>query len=812
MSVQAHILLHRRINSTDASLKAQTFLGKAGGHVGIFKNRPLVCAAASYLSAFFLCAYASSNVRSILAPLLITLALIAILMLFACRRIRGGISCFNGTKLACLICVIIAASASLLFFTVRDLHAERYDGQCVRLRAVVTEIYADQSEYASFFAKVDKVDGKRGGFAISVFTNFAPDVSVGDVFECDAKLTDIREGGSYYSESSLKRQGLYYKAELESDDFFEVVGEKLTLVSRIRSFGDRLGHKLSFGLSKRSAILAKALLLGDKSELGETVERDFARCGISHILALSGMHITLILGFIMFFLKYLLPQPSARHIVSAFLALFVVLCTGMSASILRAGLMYIYYRIGYILKDRSDIITSLFAVVWTIVLFDPYSILDIGLLLSFAATLGIALFMPAVKEIEAIIFDGLRSRAFHTRILKYVFDSVGMSVSAGMLSSAVAVLFFDELSLLSVFTTLIFTPIIVVFMLCSAVVWLPLPFMHGIASQLSDKLCDTILSLASHFSSLDHPVISTKHISVIIFSLLVFLLLAVFVLRDSKPVVSLAAMTALGVMFFGIFGAVSIFDTFEPRAVLLIEANDTGMVITDGDTSIFVDVSSGSRGVDALATDSIREHCGTDMDVYILTHYHFAHFRALRRLSKSMLVRRLAMPTPQSETDARYARMLELEAERLGIEYEYYESDEPMCINGVTLEFLQYERIRANAHPRLAFGIRRAGTSIVVNAGYDESCEAYESYLDMADIAQMLVTASHGPSAEHHIYSVGRQTIVLADTVAERGIRLNERFLPDGTHELMSLSERRAELPVDRHSVYIEDHISKRRY
>lgn len=782
--------------------------------MGIFKNRPLVCAAASYLSVFFLCAYVSAEVRSVVAPVLIALALIAILMLLFRRRIRGGVSCFTGTKLACLICVVLAASASLIFFTMRDLRVARYDGECVRLRAVVTEIYADQSEYASFLAKVDKLDGKRGGFTISVFTNFAPDVSVGDVFECDAKLTDIREGGAYYSENSLKRRGLYYKTELESDDFFEVVGEKHSLASRIGSFGDKLGHKLSFRLSKRSAILAKALLLGDKSELGETVERDFARCGISHILALSGMHITLILGFIMFFLKYLLPQPSARHIVSALLALFVVLCTGMSSSILRAGLMYIYYRIGYILKDRSDIITALFAVVWTIVLFDPYSILDIGLLLSFAATLGIALFMPAVNELEAVIFDGLRSRAIYTRILKYVFGSVGMSVSAGMLSSAVAVLFFDELSLLSVFTTLVFTPVIVVFMLCSAMVLLPLPlsFMYEFAARLSDKLCELILTLASYFSSLDHTVISTKHAVVIMFSLIVFILLVVFVLRDTKPVPSLAVMTLLGVLSVTVFGSVLMFERLEPRVALVAEAKDTGIVITDSDTSIFIDASSGSRGVDALAADVIREYKGTDMDVYMLTHYHFAHFRALRRLSKSMLIRKLAMPTPQSETDARYARMLELEAERLGVEYEYYESDEPMCINGVTLEFLQYERLRANAHPRLAFRISRAGTSIVVNAGYDKGCEAYDSYIDMAQSAQMLVTASHGPSAEDCRYFAGRQTIVLPDTVAERGIRLNERFVSDGTHELMSLSERREELPVDRHIVFIDEHISKRRY
>lgn len=142
-------------------------------------------------------------------------------------------------------------------------------------------------------------------------------------------------------------------------------------------------------LPDKEASLLIGLLLGDTEEIEEDIEQDFVQSSLAHVLAVSGTHISyLVIGISFFFSCF--GKRKARIITVMGLVFFMYM-TNFAASVVRACLMGIVTLGGQILYRKSDIYTNMGLSCFLILLVNPYQILDIGLQLSYAGTLGIVL-------------------------------------------------------------------------------------------------------------------------------------------------------------------------------------------------------------------------------------------------------------------------------------------------------------------------------------------------------------------------------------------------------------------------------------
>lgn len=150
-------------------------------------------------------------------------------------------------------------------------------------------------------------------------------------------------------------------------------------------------------LAPGDASIMKAVLLGNKSGLDGQSRRLFQKSGIAHILAISGLHITLLgMGFYKLLRKVCLPQ-AACAVVSVGLMIAYGDMVGMSSSAYRAVFMFGMQLVAQMLRRTYDMLTALALAAMLILLEEPLYLYHSGFLLSFGAILGVGCLSDVVK-------------------------------------------------------------------------------------------------------------------------------------------------------------------------------------------------------------------------------------------------------------------------------------------------------------------------------------------------------------------------------------------------------------------------------
>lgn len=185
----------------------------------------------------------------------------------------------------------------------------------------------------------------------------------------------------------------------------------------------------SLDLSPRANAMAHGLLLGDKQYFTYCEKQEMRNAGMSHIVAVSGLHIG-ILYLVLFLalnpLRWFGLLRSHRVLVSALLWLYVIVI-GWPVSAVRAALMLSLASLSWILKRHTAGIRILLTTAIIILLFDPRQLTDVGFLLSFLATLGILMLSSVANRqdpVTALLVVTLSAQLATFPVVAYYFHTV----------------------------------------------------------------------------------------------------------------------------------------------------------------------------------------------------------------------------------------------------------------------------------------------------------------------------------------------------------------------------------------------------
>ena len=151
-------------------------------------------------------------------------------------------------------------------------------------------------------------------------------------------------------------------------------------------------------LKNKEACLLIGLLIGDTDEIDEETKEDFRNSNLTHMLAVSGLHVSYVLLGVNYIITKVKIHKKLSKIIVMLLILFFILVTGATPSVLRAGTMTIYLIIGGIFYRRISVFSSLNLSLLVIIIMNPYCLFDVGLQLSYAGTIGIVYLYPIIKE------------------------------------------------------------------------------------------------------------------------------------------------------------------------------------------------------------------------------------------------------------------------------------------------------------------------------------------------------------------------------------------------------------------------------
>lgn len=215
------------------------------------------------------------------------------------------------------------------------------------------------------------------------------------------KTKDNQKGFDYAA--YMQNQGVYFQANVKEPNTLQYYPSNKFSFSRFAyTWREKIKQSLKRnGVEKQHSHLTQALVLGQKKEIDKKVYQEFADAGVIHILAVSGMHVGIVLMMLQFIFSPLLRLRYGRFVrtllVLVLLWLFALMA-GFSPSVTRAVCMFSFFAVALNLKRKTNTLNLLFASLFPILLFRPNLLLEVGFQLSYAAVFAIVVVYPVIQN------------------------------------------------------------------------------------------------------------------------------------------------------------------------------------------------------------------------------------------------------------------------------------------------------------------------------------------------------------------------------------------------------------------------------
>lgn len=300
----------------------------------------------------------------------------------------------------------------------------------------------------------------------------------------------------------MEGRGIRYTGFFRARD---IAGHMPAARLTVRERSHRTAHALTAlfaraGLSDEGLGVIAALTLGDRDMLDREQLEAFARSGVMHIMAVSGLHVGMIsmaLSWMLFFLRGRLKPLKA--VITVPLLWGFAFITGLSPSVLRATIMFTFLQAGTLTRRPASSMNSLLASAFIMTAARPAVLFEAGFQLSYLAVGFILLFYSR--------FSGLiRPR---NRILRYVWQVTALSLVAQAGTMALTVRLFNIFPLLFPLSNILVVPItfLVLMLTMLLIVASPVPFISSFTALLLDRLAGLMLGITGTIGSADRAVL-----------------------------------------------------------------------------------------------------------------------------------------------------------------------------------------------------------------------------------------------------------------------------------------------------------------
>lgn len=283
--------------------------------------------------------------------------------------------------------LIAAALVSVTIFSLynqlalRPILVMRDTRQAVRARVVdVRPGYGGDTVHARL--QILSVEGEKcRPFSLWIY-GMAP-VEIGDGLQVDISFYDF---GSKTRQSIQFAKGQFIRGVLASEPV--VTGPSHSFFTRMRALQYAASQNVLDRLPQNLSGIAAAMALGDRRFVSQEASQAYRSAGLTHLLVVSGLHMSMLFALVhQLALGTCRRKEIASLLCMALLVLFMAF-TGFSVSVVRSGVMWMMIFAAGMLGRRADVYTSMALAAAALLLENPYASRDVGLMLSFTATLG----------------------------------------------------------------------------------------------------------------------------------------------------------------------------------------------------------------------------------------------------------------------------------------------------------------------------------------------------------------------------------------------------------------------------------------
>lgn len=465
-----------------------------------------------------------------------------------------------------------------------------------------------------------------------------------------------------------------------------------TAASTDRSFllaPARLAASLRAGIESAfpadTAGFLQALLLGNKSALSYEDKNDLALAGIYHAVAVSGMHVSILLGMV-------LLLCGGNHRLAAALGLplaaFFIVMTGAPASAVRAGVMQAMVLCAPLVQRENDPPTTICAALLVLLLQNPWSLLNVGLQLSFTSTAGIVLFSGGLyrtlsgrRGLKKI----LRRRGVFGALLRSMLSALCSTISSMVFALPVTALQFGTLSLAApVVNVLCLWMLSIVFCagMLTALLALALPAAAAVPAWVLSWPVRLVWMLVRAAADVPFAALYLENGYLITAAVFLYGLVLLLALRPGRIAFGKAAIAA--VLVTALCMGLSCADYALPAASfsMLDVGQGQCLVLRTQDSVNMIDCGGQQDASGESAARYLLARGVTTVDRLILTHFDADHCNGVCQLLRRVRVKTLYVPALAEQN--RLRTQITLAAAQAGTELRFVSQDVTLS-GGITL-------------------------------------------------------------------------------------------------------------------------------
>lgn len=493
--------------------------------------------------------------------------------------------------------------------------------------------------------------------------------------EKDSFLVTYSLGDTIYFEGNLvlpSKNSVFnlfnYKEYLERKEIYYLV--EIITIQKIDSSKNllyQLKNKINHHISKyQSSSYLQAFLLGDTSKIDDDILATYQKNGVSHLLAISGMHVSFLCGMLLLLFKKIRFSTLIQYLSVILFLLFYMILSGNTPSISRAVILFSLISINKIFDLKISTLQLLLITFCLLVINNPNILFDVGFEYSFLISFYLILFQKKLNQ---------------DSYLKGLFQ---ISFFSFLVSLPISIFYFYQVNLFSIFLNLVFVPLVSFIIFPLSFLTFLLPFLDSVFSFLTQFMETLSLFFSNHLSFL--LIFRKPHLIWILFYYF-FLLLFRY---DYKKIGSLGIILLLSYQYFYLFLFPQTFfimiDVGQGDSLLIHSNNHTLLVDTGGKIEYKREkwqIRETKTIAEKTLIPLLKSYGIRKLDYLILTHGDTDHMKEANNLVRDFSVSQVIF-NPDSYNDLELSLIKLLERRKI----KYYQNVKRVGLGNLQLSFL----------------------------------------------------------------------------------------------------------------------------
>ncbi len=662
--------------------------------MGLFARRPLCLFCTLFLITSMMITSISFEGKLISCVFICGVILLLFVLIALFKRGRN----IFGTVIFCLIALLIANLSSSFRIDYNNIQAKKMLGDR-EIIADITDIEYIAEGSAAYVVDIEEMSGNKTDIKALLLCDFGCQLDIGDRVIAYSHITEISDTAMGISGAEITRdKDIFLMAVIyEPSDgkvqrfnrelpFFQKVFAENGFSVVMDEITDTINERAYSFVGKEYGALLNGFLLGDTSDVSTETIRDFRRTGVSHLFAVSGLHISVLLGAVELLMRKFYLHKYIRCSVISVLAFILLLLTGFSMSALRSVLMLWCVYLAFLFSEDADPPTTLFVSITVIMLIYPYAVYELGMWMSFLATLGLVTVFPVIDK----AVPKKKGKKRYTQALYFIGRSAlmvaFMTIIANVFLLPIQWKIFGEISTVSVPTNILLAPLNAALLIMSVICLLfgGIPILGNIVNLSVRLICILVVKTVNFFSTLNMATVSLEYeFASVLVLLFVAAMVFVTVMKLKRkwivaiPAVSFAVLFSIGILIFNATSSHSI-TYYGTKTNEVLSVTDSGKLCV-------VDMSNGSYDRLNAAFSDAAKYGAVDVDMLIFTSVGKGHISSMEYFFRSRIIKNIYIPTPNERSHYENALKLVELADNCGVNAYLYESTDVFELSDVSV-------------------------------------------------------------------------------------------------------------------------------